>query len=150
MPSGIVRWVDLPEPPGPVRPERTLATSVCTGPGRWRPGGNTNSEADFASLGSIGHPEHCAWACRFMKRPQGCHHKAACPRCHLCTWSKATLKMEAAAKLLQPMPLLPIACIPATALAYAVPGEAAEGRAPLENTETPDTDEELVTGGDDL
>ncbi|CAK9077556.1 unnamed protein product [Durusdinium trenchii] len=82
-----------------------------------------------------------------MKRPQGCHHKAACPRCHLCTWSKATLKMEAAAKLLQPMPLLPIACIPATALAYAVPGEAAEGRAPLENTETPDTDEELVTGG---
>ena len=30
--------------------------------------------------------------------------------------------MEAAAKLLQPMPLLPIACIPATALAYAVPG----------------------------
>eukprot|EP00913_Durusdinium_trenchii_P006697 g6294.t1 len=112
-----------------------------------RPEDGTVREADFASLGSIGHPEHCAWACRFMKRPQGCHHKAACPRCHLCTWSKATLKMEAAAKLLQPMPLLPIACIPATALAYAVPGEAAEGRAPLENTETPDTDEELVTGG---
>lgn len=30
----------------------------------------------FASLIGTGHPQHCAWACRFMKRPIGCHNKA--------------------------------------------------------------------------
>eukprot|EP00439_Symbiodinium_sp_Y106_P024087 s831_g2.t3 len=74
-----------------------------------------------ASIGSRGHPEHCAWACRFMKREAGCINKEwfmsdrarttqleggpvlkeLCPRCHLCTWSKATLKKEQAAKKLQ-------------------------------------------------
>ncbi|CAE7736214.1 IPCS1, partial [Symbiodinium necroappetens] len=54
-----------------------------------------------ASIGSRGHPEHCAWACRFMKREAGCINKELCPRCHLCTWSKATLKREQAAKKLQ-------------------------------------------------
>lgn len=32
----------------------------------------------FPTSGVIGtgHPQHCAWACRFMKRPIGCHNKA--------------------------------------------------------------------------
>eukprot|EP00435_Cladocopium_sp_Y103_P044054 s935_g12.t1 len=50
----------------------------------------------IVSLGSIGHPQQCAWACRFMKRPAGCHNKAACPRCHLCTWSKDPRALQCA------------------------------------------------------
>eukprot|EP00931_Biecheleriopsis_adriatica_P022398 TRINITY_DN14404_c0_g1_i1.p1 TRINITY_DN14404_c0_g1~~TRINITY_DN14404_c0_g1_i1.p1 ORF type:complete len:517 (-),score=94.73 TRINITY_DN14404_c0_g1_i1:21-1571(-) len=62
------------------------------------------SPGTFASLGSVGHPYHCAWPCRFMKRPAGCLRKEACPRCHECTWSKATLKMEEASKKVTTLP----------------------------------------------
>ncbi|CAK8997504.1 unnamed protein product [Durusdinium trenchii] len=47
------------------------------------------------SVGSLGHPETCRWPCRFMKRAAGCVHGISCGRCHLCTWSKSSLKMEA-------------------------------------------------------
>lgn len=116
-----------------------------------------SAEADgskaIVSVGSIGHPQQCAWACRFMKRSAGCHNKAACPRCHLCTWSKATLKMEAAAKRLQPM-AMQIACIPATYNTYQLVSANGSGTDScavahtLPEKETPDTDEDVE--GDDF
>lgn len=52
------------------------------------------------SVGTIGHPDTCGWACRFMKRDAGCNGGTACPKCHLCEWSKTILKMESTAKKL--------------------------------------------------
>jgi|EP00427_Karlodinium_veneficum_P025243 hypothetical protein len=40
------------------------------------------------SLGSIGHPECCAEACKYIKRKGGCRHGESCPQCHLCFWQR--------------------------------------------------------------
>lgn len=40
------------------------------------------------SAGSVGHPHHCAGACRYIKRKGGCRDGARCPHCHLCFWSR--------------------------------------------------------------
>jgi hypothetical protein len=38
------------------------------------------------SAGSIGHPESCGAACKYVKRKTGCSQGADCPQCHLCFW----------------------------------------------------------------
>mmetsp|Transcript_90225 Transcript_90225/g.165220 ORF Transcript_90225/g.165220 Transcript_90225/m.165220 type:complete len:238 (+) Transcript_90225:87-800(+) len=41
------------------------------------------------STGTVGHPQTCAGACKFiMKKNRGCKDGAACNRCHLCEWKK--------------------------------------------------------------
>jgi len=41
-----------------------------------------------ASVGSVGHPLHCQPACKYNGRRCGCRDGPACPKCHLCRWSK--------------------------------------------------------------
>jgi len=40
------------------------------------------------SLGSMGHPHHCASACRYVKRKGGCRDGTRCQHCHLCFWRR--------------------------------------------------------------
>jgi len=45
------------------------------------------------STGTVGHPQTCAGACKFiMKKNRGCKDGAACTRCHLCVWRKGDRK----------------------------------------------------------
>mmetsp|Transcript_61714 Transcript_61714/g.198874 ORF Transcript_61714/g.198874 Transcript_61714/m.198874 type:complete len:284 (-) Transcript_61714:71-922(-) len=51
------------------------------------------------SKGSIGHPTHCAGACKYVWKKKGCKDGALCDRCHLCEWkryqgSRATRRTE--------------------------------------------------------
>jgi len=46
------------------------------------------------SKGSVGHPFHCAEACKYVKRKGGCQQGANCPNCHHCFWSKAHAGMK--------------------------------------------------------
>ena len=41
------------------------------------------------SIGSVGHPENCAIACRYRRRKGGCRLGTSCPQCHLCFWQRS-------------------------------------------------------------
>mmetsp|Transcript_56004 Transcript_56004/g.99723 ORF Transcript_56004/g.99723 Transcript_56004/m.99723 type:complete len:335 (-) Transcript_56004:131-1135(-) len=41
------------------------------------------------SVGSMNHPHGCGDACKYARQKGGCRNGAACPRCHLCFWTKA-------------------------------------------------------------
>ncbi|CAJ1440905.1 unnamed protein product, partial [Effrenium voratum] len=38
------------------------------------------------SVGTVGHPETCGSACRYVKRKGGCREGTLCLSCHLCFW----------------------------------------------------------------
>lgn len=38
------------------------------------------------SFGSIGHPQSCQEACKYVSRSKGCKDGKYCNRCHLCRW----------------------------------------------------------------
>jgi len=40
------------------------------------------------SLGSVGHPQTCAEACKYARKSKGCKDGAMCKRCHLCKWNR--------------------------------------------------------------
>mmetsp|Transcript_16723 Transcript_16723/g.30866 ORF Transcript_16723/g.30866 Transcript_16723/m.30866 type:complete len:500 (-) Transcript_16723:28-1527(-) len=42
------------------------------------------------SAGSVGHPYSCGGACKYQKTQKGCKLGAACNRCHLCFWTRAS------------------------------------------------------------
>eukprot|EP00392_Amoebophrya_sp_AT5.2_P004890 g4899.t1 len=44
------------------------------------------------NVGSRGHPDSCGNACKFIKRKGGCRYGAACPDCHLCFWTRSTIR----------------------------------------------------------
>lgn len=55
----------------------------------------SNSNAFFAqedgcavtlSVGSIGHPSTCGFACKYIHKARGCKDGRFCVRCHLCAW----------------------------------------------------------------
>lgn len=74
------------------------------------PTGET-SEADeghvlVVSVGSVGHPNSCAGACKFAKkRNRGCKDGSACLHCHLCKWTRrgSRLKGPPAAQMSKPL-----------------------------------------------
>lgn len=41
------------------------------------------------SIGTVGHPHHCAWPCKYSSKPKGCKDGRNCTRCHLCKWRRA-------------------------------------------------------------
>lgn len=41
------------------------------------------------SLGSVGHPHTCQFACKFFKSNRGCKEGKMCPFCHECPWRRA-------------------------------------------------------------
>lgn len=69
----------LPPPP----PAATFARPV--GPASPAP---MPTPTSLTSPGSVGHPERCAEACKYVKRKTGCLMGAACPQCHLCFWQR--------------------------------------------------------------
>jgi hypothetical protein len=49
----------------------------------------TANPDSIGSVGSAGHPYSCGGACKYNSR-KGCKEGAACTRCHLCFWSRAS------------------------------------------------------------
>lgn len=82
-----------PPPPPPPPPGLSLP------PGVWREPAATRTPEEYPvenvtqlSVGSVGHPRHCAGACRYVKRKGGCREGERCPHCHLCFWSRQAEK----------------------------------------------------------
>merc|ERR1719419_33282 len=50
------------------------------------------------SVGSIGHPDTCALACKYHNKAAGCKDGQLCVRCHLCTWQRKQRKITNAAR----------------------------------------------------
>lgn len=48
------------------------------------------ASAPSFSAGSVGHPLACGGACKYQKTQRGCKLGAACNRCHLCYWTRAS------------------------------------------------------------
>ena len=73
-------WLrDFPPPPQPhwhVQPTEASAPAGSSGEGP-------------LSIGSVGHPENCAIACRYRRRKGGCRLGTSCPQCHLCFWQRS-------------------------------------------------------------
>lgn len=44
--------------------------------------------ASAPSVGSRGHPDHCAPPCKFASKQKGCKDAASCSRCHLCPFTR--------------------------------------------------------------
>jgi len=44
--------------------------------------------ADYASVGTVGHPETCQEPCKYVRRKGGCRDGANCPNCHACQWRR--------------------------------------------------------------
>jgi len=42
----------------------------------------------WLSMGSVGHPHMCAAPCKFAGKHK-CMDGTSCPRCHICTWTRA-------------------------------------------------------------
>jgi len=42
------------------------------------------------SIGSLGHPDRCAVACKYNTKARGCKDGTLCSRCHLCKWKRRT------------------------------------------------------------
>lgn len=61
-------------------------------------------EQRVASKGSVGHPVHCAPACKYVKRKGGCHAGVNCPNCHHCFWTKEHGCMPPSQKSMPPKP----------------------------------------------
>lgn len=40
------------------------------------------------SVGSIGHPQSCGLACKYVSKSSGCKDGWLCSRCHLCLWQR--------------------------------------------------------------
>jgi len=40
------------------------------------------------SIGTRGHPNTCAQACKYVRRKTGCRDGAACTNCHSCVWRR--------------------------------------------------------------
>jgi len=49
---------------------------------------NGYKDAVEESTGSLGHPEGCAQACKYVHRKGGCRNGSSCPDCHLCHWRR--------------------------------------------------------------
>jgi len=47
---------------------------------------------DAPSVGSLGHPHHCANACKYAHKGRGCKDGASCTRCHLCPWRRVVTR----------------------------------------------------------
>jgi hypothetical protein len=47
------------------------------------------------SLGTIGHPDGCAAACKYAKRKGRCNNGSSCTKCHLCNWSRKDFSADA-------------------------------------------------------
>lgn len=45
-------------------------------------------EQAIVSIGTRGHPETCAEACKYARRKSGCRDGANCPKCHACMWNR--------------------------------------------------------------
>jgi len=61
-------------------------------------------EGCSVSLGSVGHPDSCAAACKYAFKSRGCKDGASCSRCHLCKWTKSTDKNRDAQAQAMPVP----------------------------------------------
>jgi len=48
----------------------------------------------WPSTGSIGHPHMCAAPCKFAGK-HNCKDGASCPKCHICTWTRAKCRERA-------------------------------------------------------
>jgi len=46
------------------------------------------------SVGTLKHPDGCGQACKFVRRKGGCRDGTACPKCHLCQWTRETIKEQ--------------------------------------------------------
>jgi len=80
------------------------------------------------SVGSAGHPEQCAEACKYVKRKTGCLMGSACPQCHLCFWLRRPSTVPAPPDSPEPTKpaapeadgVLPVGCVTAYASGKAV------------------------------
>lgn len=61
-------------------------------------GESPDSDADqvLPSVGSAGHPQRCAAACKYFQKSKGCKDGEACDRCHLCAWKSKRRKPKKA------------------------------------------------------
>lgn len=48
--------------------------------------GSDEDHVVVVSVGSAGHPDSCAEACKYARKPRGCKDGASCDHCHFCTW----------------------------------------------------------------
>mmetsp|Transcript_76309 Transcript_76309/g.200197 ORF Transcript_76309/g.200197 Transcript_76309/m.200197 type:complete len:417 (-) Transcript_76309:298-1548(-) len=67
------------------------------------------------SVGSIGHPQSCATACRYVKRHSGCREDVLCQCCHLCFWQRRGVKVAAQAQDASPPQLTKVPSAPPAA-----------------------------------
>lgn len=78
-----------PSPPPASSPQ--LCASFGASP-KCRPNGKkkvahiTSGAPPVFSTGTVGHPRHCAEACKYYAKKRGCKDGAACDHCHLCVW----------------------------------------------------------------
>eukprot|EP00440_Ansanella_granifera_P004583 gb/GFBE01004968.1/.p1 GENE.gb/GFBE01004968.1/~~gb/GFBE01004968.1/.p1 ORF type:complete len:354 (+),score=65.78 gb/GFBE01004968.1/:1-1062(+) len=87
------RWADLSSFDAKTRDEEIApldlpASAVCreASPERFcEPVGDV---ATLPSLGSLGHPHYCQFACKYFFKSRGCKDGANCVRCHLCPWTR--------------------------------------------------------------
>jgi len=47
---------------------------------------------ELPSLGTKGHPHHCAEACKYFRRKQGCRAGKLCKSCHVCYWRRTAVE----------------------------------------------------------
>jgi hypothetical protein len=48
-----------------------------------------SQDTGACSVGSFGHPFGCAPPCKYITKKKGCKEATACPRCHLCIWTRS-------------------------------------------------------------